>query len=433
MSLNNSIAVIGGGAAGFFSAICAAQLALQKGFSVDIQIFEASDQVLKKVRISGGGRCNVTHHCFDVKMFCKNYPRGSRELLSPMQRFQASDTVEWFKNAGVQLVAEADGRMFPDTNSSETIIDCFFNLIEKHNIKLNTNCPVKAIEVVSPNGSQKKFKLTTGKGPFDGKNTADAVLVATGSVAGGYRLAESLGHSITERAPSLFSFIIQDDLIAGLEGLSFKDASLKLTLPGKVGKTGKNIFKQRGPVLITHWGLSGPAILKLSAWAAREMKQSAYTGTLTINWMGAENSNEVESRLNKMKSANLKSYLKNVYPDTLPKRFWLSLLDKCSIDQDKQWAQISKKEVAQLCNVLVASQLNISGQNRFKDEFVECGGVALREIDFKSMESKICPGLYFAGEILDVDGITGGFNFQNAWTTGWVAAQHMMGSNSGTT
>jgi predicted Rossmann fold flavoprotein len=421
MSLNKALAVIGGGAAGFFSAICAAQLAQQKGLSSDIRIFEASEQVLKKVRISGGGRCNVTHNCFDVNLFCKNYPRGSRELLSPMQRFQASDTVEWFKNAGVQLIAEADGRMFPDTNCSETIIDCFFNLIEKHKIKLSTKCQVKAIEVVSPN----RFKLTTGdKDSF----MADAVLVATGSVSGGYRLAESLGHSISEMAPSLFSFIIQDALISGLEGLSFKDASLKLTL---TGKTGKKVFKQRGPVLITHWGLSGPAILKLSAWAAREMKQSAYNGTLTINWMGAENLKDVESRLNRMKSGNLKSYLKNVYPDNLPKRFWLNLLDNCSIDRDKQWAQISKKEVAQLCQALVASQLNISGQNRFKNEFVECGGVALNEIDFKSMESKICPGLYFAGEILDVDGITGGFNFQNAWTTAWVAAQHMMHSNSG--
>ena len=417
MGLNKSIAVIGGGAAGFFSAICTAQLAQQKGLSPDIQIFEASEHVLKKVRISGGGRCNVTHNCFDVKLFCKNYPRGSRELLSPMQRFQASDTVEWFKNAGVQLIAEPDGRMFPDTNSSETIIDCFFNLIEKHKIKLITNCPVKSIEAVSPN----RFKLTTGD-----KNslTADAVLVATGS--GGYHLPESLGHSISERAPSLFSFIIQDALISGLKGLSFSDASLKLTMPGK------KVFKQRGPILITHWGLSGPAILKLSAWAAREMKQSAYNGISTINWMGAENFNDVENRLNRMKSGNLKSYLKNVYPENLPKRFWLSLLDKCSIDQDKQWAQISKKEVAQLCQALVASQLNISGQNRFKDEFVECGGVALNEIDFKTMESKICPGLFFAGEILDVDGITGGFNFQNAWTTGWVAAQHMMLSNSGT-
>jgi predicted Rossmann fold flavoprotein len=417
VSLNKSIAIIGGGAAGFFSAICTAQLAQQKGLSPDIRIFEASEHVLKKVSISGGGRCNVTHNCFDVKLFCKNYPRGSRELLSPMQRFQARDTVEWFKNASVQLVAEPDGRMFPDTNSSKTIIDCFFNLIEKHKIKLITNCPVKSIEAVSP----KRFKLKTGD-----KNslTVDAVLVATGS--GGYHLPESLGHSISERAPSLFSFIIQDALISGLKGLSFSEASIKLTLPDK------KVFKQRGPVLITHWGLSGPAILKLSAWAALEMKQSAYNGILTINWMGAENSNDVENRLNRIKSGNLKNYLKNVYPENLPKRFWLSLLDKHSIDQDKQWAQISKKEIAQLCQVLVASQLNISGQNRFKDEFVECGGVALHEIDFKTMESKICPGLFFAGEILDVDGITGGFNFQNAWTTGWVAAQHMILSNSGT-
>ena len=297
MRLNKSITIIGGGAAGFFSAICAAQLAQQKDLSSEISIFEASEQVLKKVKISGGGRCNVTHNCFDVKLFCKNYPRGSRELLSPMQRFQASDTVEWFKNAGVQLVAEPDGRMFPDTNSSETIIDCFFNLIEKHKIKLITNCPVKSIEAVSPN----RFKLKTGD-----KNslTADALLVATGS--GGYHLPESLGHSISERAPSLFSFIIQDALISGLKGLSFSDASLKLTLPGK------KEFKQRGPVLITHWGLSGPAILKLSAWAAREMKQSAYNGISTINWMGAENSNDVENRLNRMKSGNLKSYLKNI-------------------------------------------------------------------------------------------------------------------------
>ena len=235
MSLNKSIAVIGGGAAGFFSAICTAQLAQQKGLSPDIRIFEASEHVLKKVRISGGGRCNVTHNCFDVKLFCKNYPRGSRELLSPMQRFQASDTVEWFKNSGVQLVAEPDGRMFPDTNSSETIIDCFFNLIEKHKIKLITNCPVKSIEAVAPN----RFKLKTGD-----KNslTADAVLLATGS--GGYHLPESLGHSISERAPSLFSFIIKDALISGLKGLSFSDASLKLSLPGK------KVFKQTGPILI---------------------------------------------------------------------------------------------------------------------------------------------------------------------------------------
>jgi predicted Rossmann fold flavoprotein len=413
MSATKTIAIIGGGAAGFFSAICAAQLARQKGIAVDIRILESTKQYLKKVKISGGGRCNVTHNCFDAKIFCQNYPRGSRELLSPMQRFQAKDTVEWFKKAGVQLVAEADGRMFPDTNSSATIVDCYLELAEKFKIKLMPNSAVTAIETLSPH--QLKLHIRNQE-----SFTADAVLVATGSAPSGYRLAESVGHTITDLAPSLFSFKIRDPLITGLQGLSFSDATLKLSLPGR------KVFKQKGPVLITHWGLSGPAILKLSAWGAREMKQANYDGTLTVNWMGAEKSGDVENRLKRMKEENLKSYLKNVYPQNLPKRFWLNVLDKHSIDRDKQWAKISNKELGKICHALVASQLNISGQNRYKDEFVECGGVALPEVDFKTMESKVCPGLYFAGEILDVDGITGGFNFQHAWTTGWIAAQHMV-------
>jgi hypothetical protein len=413
MSAHKTIAIIGGGAAGFFSAISAAQLARQKRLSLDIRILESTKQYLKKVKISGGGRCNVTHNCFDVELFCQNYPRGSRELLSPMQKFQAKDTVEWFKQAGVHLVAEADGRMFPDTNSSATIVDCYLQLAREFKIKLLPDSPVTAIETSAPH--QLKLHLR-GKESF----TADAVLVATGSAPSGYRLAESLGHTITELAPSLFSFKIKDPLLSGLQGLSFSDATLKLTLPGK--KT----FKQKGPVLITHWGLSGPAILKLSAWAAREMKQANYDGTLTVNWMGEEKTSDVESRLKRMKEENLKSYLKNSYPENLPKRFWLNLLDKISIDQDKQWSRISNREIAKMGHALVASQLNIAGQNRYKDEFVECGGVALSEVDFKTMQSKVCPGLYFAGEILDVDGITGGFNFQHAWTTAWIAAQHMV-------
>jgi len=330
-----------------------------------------------------------------------------------MQRFQAKDTVEWFKKAGVQLVAEADGRMFPDTNSSQTIIDCYLDLAKWFQIQLMPNSTVKAIETLASH--QLKLKVRD-KESF----IADAVLMATGSAPVGYRLAESLGHTITELAPSLFSFKIKDPLISGLQGLSFPDATLKLTLPGK------KIFKQEGSVLITHWGLSGPAILKLSAWAAREMKHANYNGTLTVNWMEAEKLNDVENSLKRMKEENLKSYLKNIYPKNLPKRFWLNVLDKHSIDRDKQWAKISKKELGKICHTLVATQLNISGQNRYKDEFVECGGVELSEVDFKTMQSKVCPGLYFAGEILDVDGITGGFNFQNAWTTGWIAAQHMV-------
>ncbi len=334
-------------------------------------------------------------------------------MRSPMQRFQAEDTVEWFKKTGVRLVAEADGRMFPDTNSSQTIIDCYLNLAKQFQIELMPNSTVKAIEPLE----SRQLKLNIrGKASF----TADAVLVATGSSPAGYRLVESLGHTITELAPSLFSFKIKDPLISGLQGLSFLEATLKLTLPDK------KIFKQTGPVLITHWGLSGPAILKLSAWAAREMKRANYNGTLTVNWMGTENLSDVENKLKRMKEKNLKSYLKNIYPNNLPKRFWLNLLDKYSIDRDKQWAKISNKELSKICQALVASQLTILGQNRYKDEFVECGGVTLSEVDFKTMESKVCPVLYFAGEILDVDGITGGFNFQNAWTTGWVAAQHMV-------
>ena len=413
MSEHKAIAIIGGGAAGFFSAINAAQLAQQKGIAIDIRILESSDHYLKKVKISGGGRCNVTYHCFDVKMFCQNYPRGSRELLSPMQRFQAKDTVEWFKQAGVQLVAEADGRMFPDTNTSQTIIDCYLDLVKQFQIQLMPNSTVKAIEPLP--SRQLKLHIRDQE-----SFTADAVLVATGSAPAGYRLAESLGHTIAELAPSLFSFKIKDPLISGLQGLSFLDATLKLTLAGK--KT----FKQTGPVLITHWGLSGPAILKLSAWAAREMKHANYNGILTVNWMGTETLGDVQEKMKRMKEDNLKSYLKNIYPSNLPKRFWLNLLDKYSIDRDKQWAKISKKELTGICHALVASSLSILGQNRFKDEFVECGGVTLSEVNFKTMESKVCPGLHFAGEILDVDGITGGFNFQNAWTTGWVAAQHMV-------
>ena len=413
MNARKTIVIIGGGAAGFFSAINAAQLAKQNGLALDIRILESTKQYLKKVKISGGGRCNVTHNCFDVELFCQNYPRGSRELLSPMQKFQAKDTVEWFEQAGVHLVTEADGRMFPDTNSSETIVDCYLELARELKIKLIPDSPVTAIETLSTR--QLKLHIRDKE-----SLTADAVLVATGSAPGGYRLAKSLGHTITELAPSLFSFKIRDPLITGLQGLSFSDSSLKLTLPGK------KVFKQTGPVLITHWGLSGPAILKLSAWAAREMKQANYDGTLTVNWVGTEKSGDVENRLKRMKEENLKSYLKNSYPENLPKRFWLNLLDKTSIDLDKQWSRISNKEITKMSLALVATLLNISGQNRYKDEFVECGGVSLSEVDFKTMQSKVCPGLYFAGEILDVDGITGGFNFQHAWTTGWIAAQHMV-------
>ncbi len=408
-----TLAIIGGGAAGFFAAINAAQAAQKNGISIAITIFEASGQYLRKVKISGGGRCNVTHHCFEPKTFCQNYPRGFRELLSPMQQFQAKDTVEWFAQAGINLVAEVDGRMFPESNNSETIINCYLDLATKLGVEVKTQHGIKTIEKTS----SRQFKLS-----FNHQKSilADAVLIATGSSPHGYTLAESLGHTITERAPSLFSFKIHDPLIAGLQGLSFPHVQLKLSLPQK------KIFKQQGPLLITHWGLSGPAILKLSAWAAREMKSANYRGILTIQWIPGKNSESLQRDLNQLQVQHSKSLLKNASPFELPKRFWLSLLNKNSIDPQKLWGGLSKKEIINLNQALSSSLLEISGQNRFKDEFVECGGVALPEINFKTMESKLCPKLYFAGEILDIDGITGGFNFQNAWTTGWIAAQNII-------
>lgn len=409
---SKKIAIVGGGAGGFFSAICAAQLAEKSGETVEVYIFESSDKYLKKVKISGGGRCNVTHNIFKVKQFCLNYPRGQKELVAPMQRFQAKDTVEWFRNAGVELVAEEDGRMFPTTNSSDTIINCYLRLVEKHGVKLMPNHSIEDMKAISDN----QIELTIrNKEPF----VADAVLVATGSSPGGYKLAESMGHTISERAPSLFSFKISDPLIKDLPGLSFQ-TSLTLTLPDK-----KN-FKQKGPSLITHWGLSGPGILKLSAWAAREMKRSNYDAMLTVNWMGDLNHNQVEELLQTLKVEDAKTLIRNAYPTVLPKRFWVSLMDKLEIDPEKQWANINKKEMLSIVQNLCASQLKIAGQNRYKDEFVECGGVSLDEVDFKTMQSKIHSRLHFAGEILDVDGITGGFNFQNAWTTGWIAAHDMI-------
>lgn len=412
MSIKN-IAIIGGGAAGFFSAIRVAELAREQNISVSVKIFEASSKYLKKVKISGGGRCNVTHNIFEVRPFCENYPRGKKELLSPMQTFQAKDTVNWFKEKGVVLVAEEDGRMFPVTNKSDTIINCYLEVAESLEVQLMPNHSLEAVT-----------KLDSGELKLSFKNESefieDAVLIATGSSPGGYKLAESVGHKISERAPSLFSFKIKDSLIAELPGLSF-ESSVTLTLPNQ------KKFKQFGPVLITHWGLSGPAILKLSAWAAREMKRADYKANLTVNWMGKTTQSQLSESLQEIKENEAKSFLKNVYPKILPKRFWLSVLDKFKISHEKQWANVSKKELNLILQTLTESRFEILGQNRFKDEFVECGGVTLSEIDFKTMESKVCKGVFFAGEILDVDGITGGFNFQNAWTTGWLAASGMLG------
>ena len=411
-SKKQSIAIIGGGASGIFASLRCAEVAKAKKIDVDIRVFEASTKFLKKVRISGGGRCNVTHNIFEVNAFCLNYPRGQKELLSPFQKFQATDTVKWFEERGVDLKHEDDGRMFPVTDNSETIIDCFMQEASKHEIKLLNKMNVKSLK-----------KLGDGKISLfindDESFIADSVLIATGSMLGGYHLAKNLGHSITEIAPSLFTFKIEDEILEGLSGTSFSQAALTLKIDGA------KPFEQKGPLLITHWGLSGPALLKLSAWAAREMMHTNYKAIITINWLGIERQDDAEKLLKTIKNNNTKTSVGKAYPSELTKRFWLQLLIKCGISKEKNWSEISKKEFRLIVKNLFNCELNVLGKSRFKEEFVECGGINLKEINFKTMESKVCSRLYFSGEVMDIDGITGGFNFQSAWTSGWIAGNNM--------
>ena len=411
-SKKQSIAIIGGGASGIFASLRCAEVAKAKKIDVDIRVFEASTKFLKKVRISGGGRCNVTHNIFEVNAFCLNYPRGQKELLSPFQKFQATDTVKWFEERGVDLKHEDDGRMFPVTDNSETIIDCFMQEASKHEIKLLNKMNVKSLK-----------KLGDGKISLfindDESFIADSVLIATGSMPGGYHLAKNLGHSITEIAPSLFTFKIEDEILEGLSGTSFSQATLTLKIDGA------KPFEQKGPLLITHWGLSGPALLKLSAWAAREMMHTNYKAIITINWLGIERQDDAEKLLETIKNNNTKTSVGKAYPSELTKRFWLQLLIKCGISKEKNWSEISKKEFRLIVKNLFNCELNVLGKSRFKEEFVECGGINLKEINFKTMESKVCSRLYFSGEVMDIDGITGGFNFQSAWTSGWIAGNNM--------
>jgi len=412
ISNKKAIAIIGGGASGIFAAIRSAQVAKEKKVDVDICVFEASTNFLRKVRISGGGRCNVTHHLMDTKDFSLNYPRGQKELLSPFQKFQAADTIKWFEDRDVNLKYENDGRMFPITDRSETIIDCFIKETNKHKVKLLNKKNVNAIKKLQDG----RITLSINEGE---SFIADSVLIATGSKPLGYNLATALGHSITEIAPSLFTFKIDDPILENLSGTSFSNATLTLKIENS------KPFIQTGALLITHWGLSGPALLKLSAWAAREMMHASYKAKIVVNWLSIDNKDDAEKWLKAIKKNNTKTSIGNAYPKDLTKRFWLQLLKKCSILKEKNWSEISKNELNKIIENLVNCELDILGKSRFKEEFVECGGVNLNEINLKTMESKICSGLFFSGEVMDIDGITGGFNFQSAWTSGWIAGSNM--------
>ena len=405
--LSIRVAVIGGGAAGFFAAIACAETFP----NAQVTLFEASHTPLTKVRISGGGRCNVTHHCFDPALLVQHYPRGGRALRGAFSRFQPQDTVAWFRQQGVKLKTEADGRMFPVTNDSTTIVDCLWQTAQQLGVRVKTRAAVATLKR-SPTGFQ--LQLKTGD-----SWACDRVLLATGSSPMGYRLAQSLGHTLVDPVPSLFTFNIRDPALHALAGIAIDPVVLKLSVPGEKPLT------QTGPLLITHWGMSGPAVLKLSAWGARLLHGSKYQATLQINWLPALNADQVRQSLLRSKADWPKRAIANGCPFPLPKRFWQYLLQRVEIAADTPWTGISKKVINRLTQAINQGHYSISGKGIFKEEFVTCGGVRLKEINFKTMASRCCPGLYFAGEILDIDGITGGFNFQNAWTTGWLAGQAM--------
>jgi predicted Rossmann fold flavoprotein len=397
------VVVIGGGAAGFFGAITAAE-SFPKA---RVTLLEGSRQVLSKVRISGGGRCNVTQACFDPAILVQSYPRGSQALRGPFARFQPRDTIRWFEARGVQLKTEADGRVFPITNSSATIVNCLIRSAEQAGVAIWTGIKLALIErstdhsfVLQPKGDQ----------PIE----CDRLLLATGSNRQGYRWAEALGHTIESPVPSLFTFTINDLRLTDLAGISVGNVRLQL-----VGTH----LKQAGPLLITHRGLSGPATLKLSAWGARYLYEQGYLAALAIDWLPEIQLDDLKRRLASVKSEQALRSIAGHSVFKLPQRLWQKLVAAADITADQRWADLSKVQLNQLIEQLTHGVFHIRGRGAFQEEFVTCGGVRLDEVNFRTMASRRCPHLYFAGEILDIDGLTGGFNFQSAWTTGWIAGQ----------
>ena len=409
------IIVIGGGAAGFFAAIACAE----KNPDYEIIILEKSSNLLAKVKISGGGRCNVTHAGYDVKQLVKNYPRGEKQLIGPFMRFNPSHTVEWFEQRGVQLKTEDDGRMFPVTDSSQTIIDCFLDEARRRSVKVRTNCGAKSItNCALPVAQFKKqeWKIITDSNE---EIVADAVIIATGGSPQVWKMLEQLGHKIILPVPSLFTFNINDERLNNLQGVSVEKAAVKL----RSNHQPSTIANQSGALLITHWGISGPAVLKLSAFAARELASVKHQFEVEVNWLGVKKCSEAVSAIQNLKQTNPKKKVFSNPLFELPKRLWERLAESSisNFQSSINFADLSNKQIEELANTLTASRFSVIGKSTFKEEFVTAGGVDLDEVDFKTMQSKKFQNLFFAGEVLDIDAITGGFNFQAAWTTGWIA------------
>jgi predicted Rossmann fold flavoprotein len=401
------ILVVGGGAAGFFGAITCAEA----DPAAEVSLHEATAHLLAKVRVSGGGRCNVTHDCPDVREMAKSYPRGARELIGPLSRFGPSDTVAWFRERGVALKVEKDGRMFPVTDDSATIVACLTEAARKAGVAVRIGSALRTLA----RGPEGKLLATFSGGEAI---TADRVLLATGGgkSSAGLAAAGLLGHEIVPAAPSLFTFHIDDRRLKGLEGLS---------VPAATAAVQGSRLRETGPVLVTHWGLSGPAILRLSAWGARELQQSDYQFTLMINWSEPPGADQAKARLEAERAAHPKRQVATGNPLGIPARLWERLVVAAGIGEGGIWTGVSNDKLRALVQQATASVFAVAGKSMNKEEFVTCGGVALGLVDMATMESKVCPGLHFAGEVLDIDGITGGYNFQAAWTTGWQAGRAM--------
>lgn len=401
--IKKDVLVIGGGAAGFFAAINIAE----QNPSLNVAILERGKEGLTKVKISGGGRCNVTHAQFIPQELVQNYPRGEKELLGPFHQFMTGDTIEWFEKRGVNLKIEEDGRMFPESNSSQTIIDCFLNEAEKYDVEILYNHSVKTIAK-----KEAVFEIETTQDLF----AAEKVLVASGSNPKIWSLLENLGHTISHPVPSLFTFNIEDERIKDIPGVVAKDVEVQVL--------GTNLWSE-GPLLITHWGMSAPSILKLSAFGALELAKRDYKFQIEVNFI-KETWNDCLERLKNLKQDLAK---KSVYKSTqfdLPKRLWHQLVLASNMQIEARWADINKLQLEQLTAQLTKAVFNVDGKSTFKEEFVTAGGVNLKEVNFKTFESKKIENLYFAGEVLNIDAVTGGFNFQNAWTGAYIAAQNIV-------
>ena len=403
------VIVVGGGAAGFFAAIkCAEALP-----DADVTILERGSEFLAKVKVSGGGRCNVTHACFDPREFATRFPRGERELIGPFQRFGANETVAWFKARGVRLNAECDGRMFPLNNSSQTVIDCLVGAAGAAGVKLRTKCGVE--QVVRRADGQFELTLSNGEALV-----CDRLLLATGGCrmdAAGH-VAVSLGHTLEPPVPSLFTFSLETPWLQELAGISVE--SVEASVPDTE-------LRERDALLVTHTGLSGPVILRLSAWGARVLHDRDYRFPLHLYWLPKLDPEEIATELQWRRSQQPARLVVNAPIPPLPARLWEQLVLAAGVKSDTRWAVLARSEQHNLLQQLIRTELQVTGKNLNKEEFVTCGGVRLNEVNFRTMQSRICPCLFFAGELLDIDGITGGFNFQAAWTTGWLAGNAMAG------